>query len=140
MSNNHNLASSIFKKPFLFCRIYEFPMTEEEESVNLSPEYWLFGVLDRYVCSPYVCLCTECFNPNLLKSIYSTSDPGNRLCFLYCGCSRHQYFIVSLRYGSPYFPHRFAFPVIPFSCYPNFLVTIPHRPHGPSFIVTPHRP
>ena len=30
------------------CRIYELPMTEEEEVVSLSPTNWLFGTLDRY--------------------------------------------------------------------------------------------
>lgn len=35
-------------------KIYEFPMTEEEESVNLSKEYWLFGTLDRSTIQSYL--------------------------------------------------------------------------------------
>ncbi|CAB4035440.1 phosphatidylinositol 3-kinase regulatory subunit alpha isoform X4, partial [Paramuricea clavata] len=35
-------------------KIYEFPMTEEEEKVNLSPEYWLFGALDRDTVKSYL--------------------------------------------------------------------------------------
>ncbi|XP_046846579.1 phosphatidylinositol 3-kinase regulatory subunit alpha-like [Xenia sp. Carnegie-2017] len=34
--------------------LYEFPLTDEEESVDLSPEYWLFGELDRETIKNYL--------------------------------------------------------------------------------------